>query len=578
MNPRGRAGGPAAGPGHATRGTVPGGWRARHPTASMRPMPSRARFPVGRQRAAAPAPPARPARRVALLLGALLAAVVVPPAAVSHPAADLEVGDPLEAEIRALELVPGAWGDLPGPAWGTRPWRLRDLVPPAAVPSAGPIAAPSWRRLERALHREREGPATAGPPGASRHLVRLDEAGEGTRLDLSARLEGRLVGDPDTVRFATLSGLHLRGSLGFRHWVLQSHWLVGQVDSARRFGDPIVTGEDLVATAEQALVAYAEPGARWGARFGRGRWHWGPGHEGSLLLSRTSAPLTALEAHAALLRGRLVLTALSATLHAAAGEQLAAHRVEWRAAEGLRFAASEAAVYASSGWRPLYVLGLLPYTVVQRLEVEDEPGREPALRNNVLVSFDASWRIAAGSRVYAELLLDDVHARTRDNPDKLGFQLGWDGAGTAFGSRVRWNGEFTRLTPYTYTSFFGREASARGRPLGFPTGPDARRLRVWSAWDPGRDFEVSAAAARTDKGENDLGEPFVPGAPWASSVWRAVGVVERAREVELRLRWWPAGGVDVSVSGGYEWRENAGHVAGRSRDRGRAALEFRIGR
>ena len=497
----------------------------------------------------------------------------------AHPGADLDVGDPLETEVRTLDLLPDAWtrAGLQPPATHTRPLRRLAVMPAESTLTMAPGAARSWRRIERALHRDRPGAAGDRKRGETPYLMRLDDA-EHSRFDLSARIEGQIDADPDTLRIANFSGLHVRGALGFDRWVLQSHWLVGKVDSASRFGDPIVTGEDLIATAEQALVAYSSMSDSWGGRFGRGRWHWGPGNEASLLLSKTSAPITALELHAVLAGGRLVLTSLSATLKAAAGEQLAAHRVEWRATDGLRLGASEAAVYASSGWRPLYAVGVLPYTVSQRLESQDEPGSDPALRNNVMVSFDASWRIAPGTRVYGELLVDDLHARTRNNPDKLGYQLGWDGVGTALGSRLRWNGEYTRLTPYVYTSFFGREASAQGRPLGFPTGPDARRLRLWAACDPSDDFELSATATRTEKGENDLGEPFVPGSLRGRSIWTPLGVVERTSAIEAQLRWWPAGGMDLALVGGYEWRENAGHVSGRDRDRGRIAFIARVGR
>ncbi|MEO5617613.1 MAG: capsule assembly Wzi family protein [Candidatus Eisenbacteria bacterium] len=497
----------------------------------------------------------------------------------AHPGADLEVGDPLEDELRTLDLLPSSWSDSGRtlPASHSRPLLRRTVLPPESTLASHPNAVLSWRRLERALHRDRPGPRDVGRAGETPYLLRFNES-EGARFDLSARIEGRLDADPDTTRLATLSGIHLRGALGFDRWILQSHWLIGKVDSAARFGDPIVTGEDFIATTEQAIIAYSAPRDRWGARFGRGRWHWGPGHEASLLLSKTAAPVTALEVHGSLAGGRVYLTALSATLKAAAGEQLAAHRVEWRASESLRLGAGEAAVYSSSGWRPLYALGLLPYTVAQRLETQDQLGTVGPLRNNVMVSFDAAWRIAPGTRVYGELLVDDLHARTNDNPDKLGFQLGWDGVGRAQGTRIRWNGEYTRLTPYVYTSFFGREASAQGRPLGFPTGPDARRLRLWAACDPSPDFELSATATRTEKGENVLGEPFLPGSVRTSSIWSPLGVVERASAIEARVRWWPAGGVDVAVSAGYEWRENAGHVRDRDRDHGRIALEARVGR
>jgi hypothetical protein len=498
-------------------------------------------------------------------------------AAAAHPLADLEVGDPLEAELRALDVL--------GP-----PERGRTTLAPhlfsLPVPRSGwmpdsgstpsPLADISWRRLTRELNRDLPGPPSSLPAGSTPYLARLED-GEGSRFDLSAGVEMGFAANADTTRILEGSGVHLRAALGFDRWILQTHWLVGVVDSARSFADPLVAGQDVIAQAEQASIGYVSPGDRWGVRFGRGRWHWGPGNEASLVLSRTAAPLSSLEFHASLAHRRFFLTAMSATLRQASGDQLAAHRIEWQVRDGLRFGASELAIYHGAGWRPLYVVGIIPYTVSQRLESQDDPNQLPSLRNNVMVAVDGAWRIASGTRVYGEFLVDDLHTRTNDNPDKLAFQLGWDGIGRALGTRLRWNGEYTRLSRYVYTSYHGLPASAQGLPLGFPTGPDAGRLRVAVTGDPSVAWEWSLVASHTEKGEGDLSKPFVPGSP-QTPVWQLSGVVERTRSLEGALRWWPSASVDLALRLGYDWRENADHVDGRNRDRGRGALQIRLTR
>lgn len=497
-----------------------------------------------------------------------------PLTAAAHPWSDLEVGDPLEDEVRILDLYPGA-----APArFHTRPLVRHALFPDsAAAPGEGP-AALARLRIDRALWRDREGPPAPGPRGATPYLVRADDLDSGARFELSAGIEGAWLTNPDTSRFADRSGLHLRGALGIDHWVVQAHWVVGQIDHAREFADPIVAGKDLLATADQALIAYHADDDRWGARFGRQRFHWGPGRAGAMILSETSAPLTALAFHGAILHGRLSAMAVSATLAPAAGRQLAAHRIEWQARDGLRLGVSEAAIYHAPGWRPLYLAGLLPYTVAQRLDAQDEPDTSGTLRNNVMVSTDGSWRIAPGTRVYAEVLIDDLHAKTRSNPDKFGFRVGWDGAGTALGARLSWNGEYARLTRFVYTSFFGAQAVAQGRPIGDPAGPDTHRLTLFFACDPSEDFQLSLDAERLEQGESGLGVAFVPGSGSAPDPWSHAGVVETTRAIGGGLRWWPAAGVDVGVHGTYRRRENAGHVDGRTRDGGEAAVVVRLTR
>jgi hypothetical protein len=266
---------------------------------------------------------------------------------------------------------------------------------------------------------------------------------------------------------------------------------------------------------------------------------------------------------------------LNATLGASAGEQLAAHRIEWQPRDDLRLGVTETARYQSSSWQPLYAVGVIPYVLVQRLLDQDEPDSAGTHRNNVMLAFDARWRFVPGAAVYGEFLVDDLHAETADNPDKLGMQLGLEGARAVAGGRLSGGLEYTRLWRYVYTSFFGREYSIQGEPLGFPTGPDSRRIRARAAWDPNADWQVFVRAAKTDKGENDMGEPFVPGSPKPDpSTFE--GVVERALALEAGLRWWPASGVDLAVTAGHERIDDAGHVDGAERSGFRGAIAVRL--
>ena len=293
------------------------------------------------------------------------------------------------------------------------------------------------------------------------------------------------------------------------------------------------------------------------------------------MLSRTSVPLTGLAFHARLEALHLDGTVLSATLRPGAGEQLAAHRLEWQPLDGLRIGLSEAARYKSDAWQPLYLAGIIPYIMVQRLADQDEPNAAPENRNNITIGMDAAWRVAPGTRVYAEWLADDLHAKSGAYPNKYAIQLGWEGVGMVRGARVSWGGEYTRLTQFLYTSFFGRDYVAQGQPLGFPIAPDARRMRVRAALDLSPAWQLTTAATRTQKGENTLDQPFIPGSPRVDSA-KLSGIVEETREWEAGARWWPSGGIDVSITGAYRWVDDAGHVLG-DRERGaRGTLAVRL--
>ncbi len=495
------------------------------------------------------------------------------------PAQFLSVGDPLESELRTLDLFPSAaiGGRIAVPHLGSRPLELREMEGDAAPGApAWPVAAFSLARLERVLGRDaREGfvldPAHGSTP-------RLLERGDRTqRFELSAGLEGGAQADRESREFTSNSGLHVRAALAVDRWLIFTHLVAGKFDHARTFADPLIANTDVTTLTEESYVAYGAADGAWGARIGRDRWHWGPGDEGSLILSRTSAPLAALAFRVRIAALHVDAIALNATLDAASGEQLAAHRAEWQPNDRLRLGFTEAARYHASGWSPLYAAGLIPYFIVQRMLVQDQPDSGRALRNNVMVGVDASWRVADGTRIYGELLVDDLHAKTSQNPDKLAWQVGWNGAGMIGAERLTWGGELTRVWRYVYTSSFGESFESQGRPLGFPTGPDSRRLRAHVEWDPGVDWQLAARAAATDHGEGSLADAWVQGGPLVNAA-HFLGVIERTREAELGARWWPAGSVSAALTGGWRWIDNLAHVAGASRSGPYARAELQLTR
>jgi hypothetical protein len=437
---------------------------------------------------------------------------------------------------------------------------LDSLPAPAGVASL--VHRISLERIHRELAREHDLP----PGGTSGHTPRLFQTSrrDDARFEVSAGLEGALELGDWSPRFASGSGLRARVALESERWLAFTHLILGRVEDAARFSEPLFGGDDVILHTEETYLGYTGAGNRWGMQFGRGRWHWGPGEEGSLLLSKTAAPHTGLAFHARLEALRADGAALSVTMREAAGEQLAAHRLEWQPLDGLRLGLSEAARYRADAWKPLYLVGVLPYILVQRLHDQEEPDSVGAHRNNIMIGMDVAWRAAPGTRLYAEWLTDDTGGSGQ--PRKYAWQLGAEGAGMLRGTRATWGVELTRVTRFVYSSFFGRDYVAQGRPLGFPFAPDARRLRVRAAWDLSAACQALAAATRTERGENALGVPYVPGSPPVDAS-RLEGVVETARELEGGMRWWPAAGVDLTARIGHRWVDDAGHVAG-ARTRG----------
>ncbi len=501
--------------------------------------------------------------------------------ALAAPSQFVPVDDPIVAELRVLDLyAPGPErSTLRLPHLSAMPWQASELLAGAGASTDSLPPGPrgyALRRVRRALDRDR---GDGRGPGTSTPRLLQGAWPDGTRAELSLGLEGGAdvarEGSTTTHEWRDGSGVHARIGVQVDRWLAYSHLWFGELKGVRAFSDALVANTDVAANTDESVLAYTAPA--WSAMLGRDRWAWGPGEEGSLLLSRTAPSMNGLMLHVRVAPLHADAFVFNATVEPGTGEQLAAHRIEWQPADAVRLGLSESARYHAGGWQGVYLAGVIPYSLAQRLLDRDHPDTTGVLRNNVMVACDASVRVADGSRLHGELLVDDLHARTADVPNKYGGQLGWSGTGTIGRSRLTWSSEYTWLSRYVYTSFFGRSYVIQGQPIGFPTGPDARRLRARVTWDPSVDWQLGVVAARTEHGREGIDDPFVPGTP-VPDVATLDGTVERTRTVDAGVRWWPAGGVDLSLTLGREWVANAGNVEGAQQRPWRGAFAFRLTR
>jgi hypothetical protein len=532
-----------------------------------------------------PARRAAPSPRPLAASLALLAILAAP--ALAAPPQFLPVDDPVMAEVRILDLYappPGA-GRVRLPHLDAGPLQAQELLPMPRGDYRAWLEVPTGprgiavRRVLRALSRDATLQVSPDPFAWPR-LWSAAWPGEGLRVECSAGAEAardwtRDGADPSLpARWRDGSGLHLRTGIQVDRWFLYSHVFLGELHDVAAFSDALVHGTDVAASTEESYVAYGDA-SRWSAQLGRDRWHWGPGEDGSLLLSRTAAPLTGLMLHARVEPLAADAFVFSATTDPGRGEQLAAHRLEWQPRPAVRLGLAEAARYHAGGWQGLYVAGVLPYAMVQKLLDQDHPDSAGVLRNNVMVAADASVRVADGSRVYGEVLVDDLHARTAQVPNKFAARAGWSGTGVAEGWRLAWNVEFAWLSRYVYTSYFGRAFTAQDRPIGYPTGPGSRRWRAGVTLDPCTDWQFALLATRVESGTEGVSDPFLPGGP-VPDVATLAGPVETARSLAATARWWPSGGVDASLTLARETADGAAHVAGASRSGWRASAALRL--
>ena len=271
-------------------------------------------------------------------IGCLLALMIGSNRALATPYDNIPVGDPIEDELRILDLYDSGTlhNRLRLPHLGTRPLQSIELQGIGAPPeSLGRVRDIAEARVERQLGRDRS--PLFGPHSRYDSTPRLFESSsEKTRFEVSTGIEGAAERGVSGSHIVSGSGFQGRIALGLDRLLAYSHYIVGRYDNARQFADPIVPNNDLIVFTEENFISYTEEQGQWGIQFGRNRWHWGPGQEGSLLLSKTSPALTgiAFRAHHQALHADGI--ALNATLKQSAGEQLAAHRIEWQLSDGVR--------------------------------------------------------------------------------------------------------------------------------------------------------------------------------------------------------------------------------------------------
>lgn len=484
---------------------------------------------------------------------------------------DIPPGSRLAERLRVLSL----WGDVPDGFWTTRP-ASRHRAGEACLRvdrRADTPPAESQREPAAVLFRVRRelagelGSLDASSPDSNGATVRipippevpplLEWSFEGgrTRLRPYARLHGKWK-DGRGVSWGETPRVGVQGAVHWSpQWALHGDLFAGRVADARLFGDAIIADTDFVAFMETAYLAYDAP--RVGMRFGRRRLAWGPGIHGNLLISAPAAPIDQVAFELPL--GRFRFLSVVGVLSVPLEKNVALHRLEWRPSDRLVISASEGAIFPGSPAQPLYLVGLVPYTLVERVHAQDAVPESDFddVRNNLLWSADLWWRVDDGRAVWAQVLVDDVATETAEMPSRLGFLVGgesWRTLGRgAFGLGL----EASKIYNYTYSVFYeNADWSHQGAPLGGPEGPDSETVRATARWLSAQAWECGLELFWLRNGEGRLGVPWYPSsdprsAGNASQLEYALsGVVETRLGLEADVTFEPSAAWNVSL----RWR------------------------
>ena len=333
-----------------------------------------------------------------------------------------------------------------------------------------------------------------------------------------------------------------------------------RVRGDRVYVDPAAKNTDV-----EVAVLHADLTARSGAVTGAAGYdvfRWGPGHRGTLLFSDAAGPMGffMLQGNAA---GRLTATAVSGVLSDAEDRMFAAHRLEFAATRKLTLGLAEAVRYSNDGIDLLYGIGLLPYTLVDRIHVRQATSDsvKNAVRSNIMVSTDAEFRLSPSLTLYGEFLVDDFTTEDKSMPDRFGWQAGLRSDRPMGNGMIHFLAEYAMVRNFTYSVYYGESYVYRNRPLGYTLGPDVEDLWLEVGYDLSRDWQLRWSGDFIRKGEGQIGEAWDPSmGPVDNS--SLSGVVEEAREVWGDLRWLPRDNVDLSAGLGYRQRENVQHQDG----------------
>jgi hypothetical protein len=439
----------------------------------------------------------------------------------------------------------------------SRPWSRVEIA--RALDRADGAGDPLLARLEREFAKELVWIGRQRGPRETPPLLSLRD--EDSEARLTVGVDGGARGaPPEKMRIDVGSGLRMRAQA----YLGKDLYLGAEVRAQRTgadhpIGDSLVKGQDFYLDAGETYVTFAPRGLE--LLFGLTRMRWGAGTLGTLLLSDAADPYPTFGFRKRF-AGALEFRALHGTLVQSDRRHVAMHRLTWFATETLSIGIAEGARYDAEAPELLYLLNLVPYTLVERFSLKNaEKQPEVDQRNNVMMAADVVWRIGSGARVYGEFLLDDLATETADMPHRMAWQLGAAVYPKVRNAPVELLFEYSKVFRFTYSVFYDRNYIFSGRPLGFVDGPDVERYAVRLKADPAAAWSFALDAELLRGGEGYLGEfwdPSIPLDPWSGL--DLSGVVESTVRLMPSLTWIPRDNVWLRGGAGLRSIRNPGHA------------------
>ena len=355
-----------------------------------------------------------------------------------------------------------------------------------------------------------------------------------TRLSATAGAKGADARDAFDERFGAnrrKSGLDTRTNIFGTINPKLSFYASLDAGSDIRSGDPQGTKPN--SSLRKAYLSYDASSLLRGLSFrvGRQEYWLGPGHYGTTLLSDAAGGLDSLSA--TFERGSYQLRGIYANLGtgpAGGKRSLYVQDLNTRLGQSARVGLNTVILVPNRGFDP--VLFATAYTPFPLYVARSYSPSRNVLNNNAIVSGYGEIALGRGTRLYGEVVLDDL-ALTNNNPieNRDGVTFGVEIKDPVDPTRAGFNFEYGRLNSVTYTNFFGRAGFTadydyyfRGAPLGYSIAPlaptsfgGAENIRLEGYLRPLRRLSVFAGLQFADLNAQDQNPP----GPFGNSRQRA---------------------------------------------------------
>lgn len=301
---------------------------------------------------------------------------------------------------------------------------------------------------------------------------------------------------------------------------------------------------------------------RFEALLGRQSLFWGPGYDGSLILSRNSPAFDMALVAAEF--GPVRATAFSAVLDKKwsqrghpprrflADRYLAGHRIDWLVNNRLELGFSEVALYGGEArnMELQYMNPLLPYYAIQWNSDQDD---------NVLASADFAFRPIDRLKIYGQFLVDDFQY-SRDEPHALGYMAGLYFSDPFQLSGTDFRAEYTRIDTRTYTHRIAENQFTHyGWIMGHHLGPDADQLFLELSRMINIDIRLKLMYTYQRQGSRTVEDGYIVGD--LENIDFPTDPVERRHRIGLQFLWEPVRGPQVDIScGGVSIRNQDGNT------------------